>query len=537
MSRRRLGIADPFRRFRVSRACRHGRRRLPGTRGSRARAGRRSIADGSGDAVSSASSSSIGETNQSRGVSSLCSGIPRPPSIAADHPLRDHLLAQRRHLVVRGGRRDRRCRRGAATRGGTARQASPRARSASSLTQLDTADLAAARLRQLVDELDLARVLVRRRDALHVLLELARELVGEPSRPGRSTTNALTICPRSASGLPTTALSATAACSSSALSTSNGPDPVGGRQDHVVGAAGEPEVAVLVADGPVAGHVPVAAEDRARLVRLLPVAGEERRRTVHAARCRPPRRAGAPPRPSSITAISCPGDGSAHRARADLHAGEVPDEQRVLGLPVAVVDRRSRTCRGRRGSPRGSAAHRQRRHAGSGRGRDRSEAVRLRHRADTRSGAWQSTVTPSRSSRSNRSSVSKPPSWRTIAAPQLHGPSSTFQIDFAQPVPAVHQTRSSGLDVEPLLRLEALREAVAVRVRDSLRVLRRARRVEDERGIVRSGVLRRRHVSSRRAARPPRRGRGRRAGSPSELAHDLDLGSAPRSVTRRLAPE
>ena len=30
------------------------------------------------------------------------------------------------------------------------------------------------------------------------------------------------------------------------------------------------------------------------------------------------------------------------------------------------------------------------------------------------------------------------------AEPQLHGPSRTFQIDFAQPVPAVHQTRSPG---------------------------------------------------------------------------------------------
>ena len=48
-----------------------------------------------------------------------------------------------------------------------------------------------------------------------------RSAVG--SKPCLSTTNALTISPRSASGAPTTALSATAGCSSSALSTSNGP--------------------------------------------------------------------------------------------------------------------------------------------------------------------------------------------------------------------------------------------------------------------------------------------------------------------------
>ena len=33
---------------------------------------------------------------------------------------------------------------------------------------------------------------------------------------------------------------------------------------------------------------------------------------------------------------------------------------------------------------------------------------------------------------------------RTIEAPALHGPSRTFQIDFAQPVAAVHQARSPG---------------------------------------------------------------------------------------------
>ena len=59
-------------------------------------------------------------------------------------------------------------------------------------------------------------------------------------------------------------------------------------------------------------------------------------------------------------------------------------------------------------------------------------------------GAWQSTSGASSSRRRNRSSGSKPPSCRITADPQLHGPSSTFQIDFAQPVPAVHHTTSPG---------------------------------------------------------------------------------------------
>jgi hypothetical protein len=45
------------------------------------------------------------------------------------------------------------------------------------LAQFDSADLAAARLRQLVHELDLARVPLQRGDALRVLLEHANEVI------------------------------------------------------------------------------------------------------------------------------------------------------------------------------------------------------------------------------------------------------------------------------------------------------------------------------------------------------------------------
>src|SRR6476646_5384837 len=52
------------------------------------------------------------------------------------------------------------------------------------LPQLDAPDLPAPRLRQLADELDLTRVLVRRGHALAVLLELCDErLVSRASRP------------------------------------------------------------------------------------------------------------------------------------------------------------------------------------------------------------------------------------------------------------------------------------------------------------------------------------------------------------------
>src|SRR5207253_7475816 len=56
------------------------------------------------------------------------------------------------------------------------------------------------------------------------------------------------------------------------------PDPVGRGEDDVVGAAGEPEVAVVVTRRAVAGDVPVAAEDGIRLPGRAVVAGEEARR-------------------------------------------------------------------------------------------------------------------------------------------------------------------------------------------------------------------------------------------------------------------
>ena len=65
-------------------------------------------------------------------------------------------------------------------------------------------------------------------------------------KPGFSVTKALTTSMFTGSGLATAADSATAGCSSSADSISNGPDQVAARVDDVVVAAHEPEVAVGV---------------------------------------------------------------------------------------------------------------------------------------------------------------------------------------------------------------------------------------------------------------------------------------------------
>src|SRR5262249_61144579 len=56
-----------------------------------------------------------------------------------------------------------------------------------------------------------------------------------------------------------------------------GPDPVPRGDDDVVGAADEPEIAVLVAPGAVPGQVVLATSAGLRLFRVLPVLAEERR--------------------------------------------------------------------------------------------------------------------------------------------------------------------------------------------------------------------------------------------------------------------
>ena len=149
---------------------------------------------------------------------------------------------------------------------------------------------------------------------------------------------------RSGSGLPTTADSATAGCSTSADSTSNGPDPVRGRDDDVVGAAHEPEVAVLVLDRAIAGEVPAVVEDLGVGVVVAPVALHQPDRPLGLRRERDVALLAGP---EALAVVRDDVDvvarrRLAHRARAHLEAGEVGDEVDGLGLPVAVVDRRPR---------------------------------------------------------------------------------------------------------------------------------------------------------------------------------------------------
>ncbi len=91
------------------------------------------------------------------------------------------------------------------------------------------------------------------------MISSSRSSLGRRTR-ACSATKALTTSMLTGSGLPMAADSATASCSSSALSISNGPDQVTAGVDHVVVAAREPEVAVGVDAGPVAADVPAVQE-------------------------------------------------------------------------------------------------------------------------------------------------------------------------------------------------------------------------------------------------------------------------------------
>ena len=124
-------------------------------------------------------------------------------------------------------------------------------RAARSGAQRRAPDLAARRARELVREVDDARVLVGRRRGLRVLLQLARER-GRRREPSRDHDRAHDA-PRSASGAATTAASATAGCADERRLHLERPDPVSGGDDHVVGAALEVQVALLVGAHPVAG--------------------------------------------------------------------------------------------------------------------------------------------------------------------------------------------------------------------------------------------------------------------------------------------
>jgi hypothetical protein len=109
------------------------------------------------------------------------------------------------------------------------------------------------------------------------------------------------------------------------------------RRDHVLRSADEREVPLLVGERDVAGEVPVAEERRLRLLRLLPVAGEQRRRTpAHG-------EVTFDPGGQLVALVVDDGDvvsrqGAAERSGLHSGVGQVRHDDVRLGLSVTVGD-------------------------------------------------------------------------------------------------------------------------------------------------------------------------------------------------------
>src|SRR3712207_4801371 len=205
------------------------------------------------------------------------------------------------------------------------------------LAKLDAADLAARGFGELADELDLAGILVRGGLRLAEVLYLAGEPVARfvvLADDDVRLDDAAAVLVR---GRDHRALDDRGVLYEDALDL-EGTDAVSGGEDHVVRAALEPQVTVLVPVGPVPREIVAASEDRFCLVGLLPVLLEEARDPVregYVARLVRPALVALRVHDLHFAA----GGGLAHRTGAYLEAGEVADDQGVLRLAVAVVDR------------------------------------------------------------------------------------------------------------------------------------------------------------------------------------------------------
>src|SRR4029453_13285767 len=142
------------------------------------------------------------------------------------------------------------------------------------LAELDPADLAGDGLGEVVGELDLAGVLVGGGDGAAVLLELADQVLGALVA-GRQHDEGLDQLAALGVGLADHRRLGHRRVLNQGRLDLEGADAGGGRGDHVVVAGDEPEVAVLVDIGAVAGVVEVAPEGGGGRLGCVPVAGKK----------------------------------------------------------------------------------------------------------------------------------------------------------------------------------------------------------------------------------------------------------------------
>src|SRR5439155_17912706 len=130
--------------------------------------------------------------------------------------------------------------------------------------------LAAHRLRQIVDELDLSWVLVGRRDALHMVLNLLSQVFG-----GNMLRSQLDerLDDAATSGIRARhdgRLQDRRMCEQSAFDL-EWADAIAGGNDHVVATTDKPEVSLLVAVRAISGQVVLPPPARGALGGILPV--------------------------------------------------------------------------------------------------------------------------------------------------------------------------------------------------------------------------------------------------------------------------
>ena len=356
--------------------------------------------------------------------------------------------------------------------------------------QLRAHDLAARGLRQLVDERDLPRVLVRRGHVLHVLLQLADQVGGRVEAMPEHDERLHDLAAIGVGRADHRALGHRRMLEQRALDLERA-DPVRRREDHVVRATDEPEVALLVRHAAVAGHVPAVAEDRLGVVARIPVPREQRRRPAEQ------RDVALHARAADLRVVVdhrdvVTGRREPHRARTNLHSRRVGDEQRVLGLAVPVVHR------------------------------DPERVLEALDHLGVERLAGGDRVTEPREVRGGQAVElrEQPVLGRRLAehchAEPLHQAKPILRIEGAlvqhdlraarpgadQHVPDRLRPAGPGgapddvllVGVEPVLGLRVERPRVRVGVDDPTRLLRRPRRVEDQRALARRRVLGRRAV-------------------------------------------
>ena len=303
--------------------------------------------------------------------------------------------------------------------------------------QLRPLDLAARGLRQLLGELDDPRVLVGSGDALR-RGPGARAASSSEGSPSRSTTIARTTEPRSSSGAAHGGGLGDGGVGDERGLDLEGPDPVAGGDDHVVVAALEPEVAVLVLADLVAGRPPLAVEGLG-----ADVVAEEGREVsglhLQLAVARP-----APRFPAAGRPIEPSWRGRRRRA-ASRSPGRSRSGRSRRGSPAPSCSRKARITSGLSGSPaETSRAQRGDRPQLGPLGEHPVLGRRLAEDVDALA------LERSRAARPG----SKRASWMSAAAPLSQGAMKTFRVDFDQPVAAVHQASSPVAGAEPVLGLQ-----------------------------------------------------------------------------------